>query len=57
MKIWFFKLKSKNKQNRELLLAQIKEAGEKLCEIRSIQVQPQLLEKRRRGENCDLSIV
>jgi formylmethanofuran dehydrogenase subunit E len=47
---WFFKLKPKAEQNMELLIAQIKEAGETLCGIHPVRVRPELLKKQRRGE-------
>jgi len=47
---WFFKLKPKVEQNMYLLLAQIKEAGEKLCGIHPICVRPEFLKKQKRGE-------
>jgi formylmethanofuran dehydrogenase subunit E len=50
IKNWFFKIKSKAEQDMELLLAQIKEAGETLCGIQPIQVRPELLKKEKRGE-------
>ncbi len=51
---WFFKLKPKTEQNMELLITQIKEAGETLCGINPIQVRPEFLKKATRGEivNC-----
>ena len=50
IKSWFFKLKPKAEQNMELLMAQIKEAGETLCGIDPIWVRPELLKKEKRGE-------
>jgi formylmethanofuran dehydrogenase subunit E len=50
IKHWFFKLNPKPEQNMDLLLAQIKEAGETLCGIQSIKVRPELLKKEKRGE-------
>ncbi len=44
IKNWFFKLKPKAEQNIELLIAQIKEAGETLCGIHPIRVRPELLD-------------
>ncbi|MFZ2448869.1 MAG: FmdE family protein [Syntrophobacteraceae bacterium] len=46
---WLFKLKSKQEQDGELLLEQIREAGPGLYGIQSVRVQPQFLGKRRRG--------
>lgn len=50
IKDWFFKVKPKVEQNMELLIAQIKEAGETLCGIHPVQVRPELLKKEKRGE-------
>jgi len=50
IKCWFFKLKPKAEQNMELLMAQIKKAGETLCDIHPVQVRPGLLKKEERGE-------
>jgi len=50
IKDWFFKVKPKVEQNMELLIAQIKEAGETLCGIHPIQVRPELIKKEKRGE-------
>jgi formylmethanofuran dehydrogenase subunit E len=50
IKNWFFKFTPKSEQSIELLLAQIKEAGETLCGIHPVQVRPELLKKEKRGE-------
>jgi formylmethanofuran dehydrogenase subunit E len=50
IRTWFFKLKPKGDQDQELLIAQIKEVGEKLCEIHPICVKPNFLKKQKRGE-------
>jgi len=50
IKNWFFKLKPKADQNMELLMAQIRQAGETLCGIHPIRVRPELLKKEKRGE-------
>jgi formylmethanofuran dehydrogenase subunit E len=50
IKDWFFKVKPKVEQNMELLIAQIKEAGETLCGIHSVHVRPELLKKEKREE-------
>jgi formylmethanofuran dehydrogenase subunit E len=50
IKNWFFKIKPKAEQNMELLIAQIKEAGETLCGIHSVHVRSELLKKEKRGE-------
>ncbi len=46
---WFFKLKPKKEQNEALLLDQIKEAGGTLCGTFPVQVDPQLLQKKKAG--------
>jgi len=45
----FFKLKTKQEQDAQLLLDQIREAGLELYGIETVRVQPQFLGKRRRG--------
>jgi formylmethanofuran dehydrogenase subunit E len=50
IRTWFFKLKSKAEQNTELLIFQIKEAKETLCEMHPIHVRPEFLKKEKRGE-------
>lgn len=50
IKNWFFKFKTKSEQNIELLLAQIKEAGETLCGIHPIRVRTEFLKKEKRGD-------
>jgi formylmethanofuran dehydrogenase subunit E len=50
IKVWFFKLKPKPEQDADLLLAQIKEAGETLCGIHPIRVRSEFLKKEKRGE-------
>jgi len=47
---WFFKLKPKNEQNTELLMAQIKSAGETLCAVQPVQVQREFFEKQSKGK-------
>ena len=47
---WFFKVKPKVEQDMDLLLTQIKEAGETLCGIHPIRVRPELFKKEKRGE-------
>ncbi len=46
---WLFKLKAKQEQDGQLLLEQIRQAGQELCGIEAVLVQPQFLGKRRRG--------
>ena len=50
IKNWFFKIKPKAEQNTELLIAQIKEAGETLLSVHPVQVRRELLKKRKKGE-------
>jgi formylmethanofuran dehydrogenase subunit E len=50
IKNWFFKLKPKAEQDTELLMAQIKQAGETLSGIHPIRVRPDFLKKEKRGE-------
>jgi formylmethanofuran dehydrogenase subunit E len=50
IKTWFLKLKPKAEQNMELLMAQIKEAGEALCGIHPVRIRSELLKKQKRGE-------
>ncbi len=46
---WYLKLKPKAEQDKELLLAQIKEAGPGLLSWRPVTIRPQLLTRKRRG--------
>ena len=46
IKEWFFKLVPKKKQDSNALFAQIRDAGENLYSLQSVQVQPQFLERR-----------
>jgi len=50
IKAWFFKLNPKPEQNHELLLSQIKEAGEKLFGIHPVQVRSEFLKKLGKGK-------
>jgi formylmethanofuran dehydrogenase subunit E len=50
IRAWFFKLKAKSEQDQEILLAQIKVAGNELCKIDPVLVRPQFLGKEKRGE-------
>jgi formylmethanofuran dehydrogenase subunit E len=50
IKSWFFKLKPKNKQDYQLLMEQIKEAGTSIFSIQHVRVAIRLLEKKQRGE-------
>ncbi len=46
---WLFKLKTKQEQDSQLLLEQIRQAGPELYGVEAVVVQPQFLGKRRRG--------
>jgi formylmethanofuran dehydrogenase subunit E len=50
IRTWFFKLKPKAEQDKSLLITQIREAGETLCEIHPVQVRLEMLGKQKRGE-------
>jgi len=50
IKSWFFKLKPKNKQDYQLLMEQIKEAGASIFSIQHVRVAIRFLEKKQRGE-------
>jgi formylmethanofuran dehydrogenase subunit E len=50
IKIWYYKLKSKEETDLNNLLDSIQQGGAALCNVRSIQVQPVLLEKEKRGK-------
>ncbi len=49
IKTWFFKLKPKIEQSQDCIVTQIKESGEKLYGVHPVQINPQLLERRRKG--------
>ena len=49
IKEWFFKLKPKKEQDSQALFEQIKDAGAKLCKVRSVHVHPRFMEKRSKG--------
>ncbi|MDD5723170.1 MAG: formylmethanofuran dehydrogenase subunit E family protein [Syntrophales bacterium] len=49
IKEWFFKLKPKKDQDSQALFEQIKDAGAKLCKVRSVHVHPRFMEKRSKG--------
>jgi formylmethanofuran dehydrogenase subunit E len=49
IKSWFLKLKTKQEQNRELLLSQMKEAGERILSVQRIRVEPAPLKRGRMG--------
>lgn len=46
---WLFKLKPKAEQNQERLLAEIREAGQRLCGVQPIRVDPKHLHKKNKG--------
>jgi formylmethanofuran dehydrogenase subunit E len=46
---WYLKLKPKAEQDKDLLMAQIREAGPRILSWRSIQIRPHFLNPRRRG--------
>ena len=46
---WLYKLKPKSEQNRDLLLAQIQEAGRDICGIQHIHIMPDYLKKHSTG--------
>jgi formylmethanofuran dehydrogenase subunit E len=45
IRAWFLKLKPKQEQDSERLLAEIREAGADICAVTAVQVSPRLLEK------------
>ena len=49
LKTWFFKLKPKKEQDRDLLAAQIKEAGSGICGVQQVKVADRFLQRRPRG--------
>ena len=49
IKSWYFKLKPKKEQNSELLLEEIREAGEGICTIQKVVVKPQFVGSRSHG--------
>ena len=49
IKNWYLKLKPKAEQDKELLLAQIREAGPQVLSWRSIRIRPHFLKRRHRG--------
>jgi formylmethanofuran dehydrogenase subunit E len=46
---WYLKKKKKNEQDKELLLAQIKEAGHKLLSVQKVQVEPEKVRRKKMG--------
>jgi formylmethanofuran dehydrogenase subunit E len=49
IKTWLFKLKSKADQDLDRLIAEIRQAGQDLCGVQPIRVQPRHLQKKSRG--------
>jgi formylmethanofuran dehydrogenase subunit E len=49
LKAWFFKLKPKKEQDRDLLAAQIKEAGNGIFGVQNVKVTDRFIERGRRG--------
>jgi len=46
---WYFKKKKKNEQDKDLLMAQIKEAGHKLLSVQKVQVEPEKVRRKKMG--------
>ncbi len=46
---WYLKLKPKSEQDKDLLMAQIREAGPRILSWRTIQIRPHFLTRRHRG--------
>jgi formylmethanofuran dehydrogenase subunit E len=46
---WYFKKKNKNEQDKELLMAQIKEAGHALLGVQKLQVEPEKVRRKKLG--------
>jgi formylmethanofuran dehydrogenase subunit E len=49
IKTWFFKLKPKIEQSQDCIVARIKESGERLYGVHPVQINPQFLERQRKG--------
>ncbi len=49
IRAWFLKLKPKAEQDFDLLISQIEQAGQSLCGLQPIVVQPRYLEKKKVG--------
>jgi formylmethanofuran dehydrogenase subunit E len=49
LKSWFFKLKPKNEQDSDLLIAQIGEGGSSICGVQKVMVADRFLTRRRRS--------
>ncbi|MEN6438595.1 MAG: FmdE family protein [Syntrophobacter sp.] len=53
---WLYKTKKKSEQDKDVLLAQIKEAGPGICGIQTVNIQPRYLGKKSRGTIADCSL-
>ena len=49
LKTWFYKLKPKKEQDRDLLAAQIKEGGKEICSVQKVKVADRFIKRRPRG--------
>jgi formylmethanofuran dehydrogenase subunit E len=49
IKAWYFRLKPKKDQNFELLIEQIRQAGESICTLKKVVMKPQLVGDREHG--------
>ena len=49
IKAWYFKLKTKKKQDREEIAREIKEAGDSILSVQYVRIHPQLTEKKHKG--------
>jgi formylmethanofuran dehydrogenase subunit E len=47
---WYFKKKKKNEQDKELLMAQIKEAGHGLLSVQQVHVEPEKVRRKKMGQ-------
>lgn len=48
---WFMKLKTKKEQNKDLLISQIIEAGDRILSVKKIQLNESFLGKKSKGKN------
>lgn len=49
---WFMKLKTKKEQNKELLISQIIDAGDRILSVKKVRVTESFLGKRSKGKNA-----
>ena len=49
IKTWYFKLKPSKEQDREGIAEEIKEAGNSILSVQRVRVQPQIAERKRKG--------